>query len=470
MQETSFFQLANTLEDKEWKAFFAFVSGIYSKQKIQIRLLNYLHANRSKKKKWENISAEQAYAETFAHQMETAKQKKKLLNTFSDLYNWLVDYLIWKDIKNDEFIRKIFTAEIYRKRNLNSKSLQILSTTKKWLLKNPILDFWKPLKLMLISHLLTYNAVVNDKRYRITEILDAAKYLDEFYFLAKLRYSASIFSFKNVEKEKTPILLLKEVQKEVTKPAYKTNEHIQLYYWICQLSIERSAEAYDILKERFFNFSFPDKNEGLDVATFLVNHNAHLTRLGHIHSVQDCLKIFQVSLEKSLHIINGEINSTSFQNISNVASFLKDFDWALQFIKEYGPYLPKAERKDVIAISYARVFSEEQECHKALEQLRKISSKVFTIEVVRRLLQIRCFYDLKENKTLIRASCTNMMAYLDRQEKIAPLIILSYKNFLEIMYKLLRAIPKIELLDLISKTEVVTYKSWLKERIAALEE
>lgn len=468
MLKSSFFQLLLTLSDKEIKAFYQFSTGAFFTQKVQLRLLDYILAGWSQKRIVELTEAA-AYQATFQHALQTEKQRKKLFNTLSDLNGWLLDYLVWNEIKKEPTLKAFLQAKVYQKRGLKDKFYKVIEKAKKDCNK-VFFDFWKPLKLMLLGHFYYFNDNTEKKNLAATGMSEMMSYLDDFYFLCKLRYGSELINRENLLAEVNPILFIKEVQQAVKQPKSLEMEHLQLYYWLTRLLEERTDEAFQKVKNYFISIPFLDKLEEQDTLYYLINHATYSVRKGKNEYILISFLLFKIGLEKQLLYNDGAFSRNAFKSIVNIACDLREFDWAEQFIEDYSDNLIAHNAEIDVNVANARVLIGQKDFGPALTLLAQLHSNIFYVERQIRSLQIICLYELKENEELIRTKCTNLMVYLKRSNIANQDTVLSSINFVKVVKKLQRKESKAAILKFLEKEKLLSYRSWVVEWVGRLKE
>jgi len=228
MLNNSFFRLFETLSNTEIKAFYQFSNGVYAKQQIGLRLLNYL-VEAKKKGTAANIDA--AFSATFLQAMQGSNDRKKLSNTFSDLHNWLKNFLMYKELEADDFIKKILFLRVLHRKKLINHFKKTLAQLKKEI-SNNIYDFWHPLKLLMLHHLIYFRSISISNKEITPSLIVLPSLLDEFYMRARLRYETAIINLKSIAAvEDIEIPDLEKTRQHISQSRL-TNPYTNLYYWI----------------------------------------------------------------------------------------------------------------------------------------------------------------------------------------------------------------------------------------------
>lgn len=468
MVKSSFFQLLKTLSNKELKAFYQFSVGVYATQKVQLRLLSFLVESKKGVKNWEDISMESAYQTTFQEKLKTDKQRKKLFNTLSDLNGWLKRYLIVNELEEDDYLKNLLLARVYSKRKLSTNFLKLLTKTANNVL-NSIDDFWKPLKLMRLSHL-SYFGMESTSQIIVTSqsIQKALAYLDQFSIQAKLRYGSELYNRQNILAESTSFTISSQIEDELVNNNFHDNDYIELYYWIMLLVRDRNFEAFEKIESLYFQLTFIDKTEEEEIIGHLNNFQIYLQRIGKPLSYDREMLFYKKALKDKLLLVDGNMTSNAFLNIVFFAIRNKDLDWVEEFIETSKELLIPKEREDVIFIARTRLLMEKKMFGDALIMLSKLSSTLHLLENIRRTYQIICLYELGASKELLLDNCSAFLLFLKRDKLISGTNKEGHINFIQAVQRIVKQESKEEISAFVNTTKPISYKRRLVDWIDRL--
>ena len=461
MLKNSFFQLFETLSSSELTAFHQFSKGVYAKQQVGLRLLAYLI---EEKKKGKIANIESAFSATFLRKMKAGSDRKRLLNIFSDLHNWLKKFLIFKELESDDFTQKLLLLRVLHRKKLINRFRKSLAQLKKELTAN-IYDFWQPLKLLLLHHLVYFRSLSIPAADINPSLIVLPSLLKDFYLRASLRYESALINLKGlfaVQDVEIPDL---GKTRQAIQSFQLANPYTNLYYWISRLTDNGTEEAYQKVKELFLEFPFATKEDEQEILVYLFNFNGKQFRAGKLDKMKDHFKLLKLGLEKGLLMMDGQFTKVNFQNIVSVACYLEEFEFADQFIQEYGKHLHIPNAKELISLSSTRVLIGREQYRPALKMLSKIYMKEYIYDATRRSYQLICLVELKENPLLIKNYCENFLLFNRRNNSQSAQVVAGFKNFVMVVQKIIKGVPKEEILEFINRQEALVYQTWLQEQI-----
>src|SRR4030095_2621030 len=91
---------------------------------------------------------------------------------------------------------------------------------------------------------------------------------------------------------------------------------------------------------------------------------------------------------------------TCMQILGN-ALYLKEFEWARNYIEEYAPRLKPSYQKPTKVLCYAHLYYVQRDYGKVLEYLSKVEFIDTLDKLYVRTLYIRTYFEMKEFETLL---------------------------------------------------------------------
>ncbi len=312
----------------------------------------------------------------------------------------------------------------------------------------------------VILHLLMITAVyrnillVNKKSFKNSEIFvyldEFQKYFDfeNFYekfesqdeelktFVELCRYdillSQDSFNKANLEKMKTLVLKLSDSLND--NLFYTFVSHLNIYYLI---NIEKGDTEYDY--ELFENYKF--------------------------------------MIDKGIYESDNVkfINYSEYRTILAIALKIKKFDWARDFIKEYGNGFQSAHREDYMNYSYAFLNYEMKNYEESLKYSSLISLDQMLLKLDVNILNAMIYYELNYYDSAL-STADSFKRFLKENDVLSLEVKNSHLNFIN-SYK---AIVKFresnsgifelrKLKEEIENFSIVRRKKWLLEKIDELE-
>lgn len=459
MLHSTFFKLLSKLSNKEVLSFHEFGLSVHAKKKIPNRLLAYILSHGVNETAWKNITIEEAYFATFDQEYASDKHRKKVFNTLAELNVWLTNYLVWKEVNQSVIWRQYFLAKIYFERGLFDNFEKSVKQSIKLIQSIPN-SFLRPLFLMLFYHVSYFSSTIIDLN-KSSRLKLAMEQLEQFYLQTKLRYVGELVNRNNLREDNKEFLIPTDLLNKAEGLEYQDNNYIQLYYWIVQLSKNRTGAAYEKVKHYFNLLSFTDKEEEQEILAHLLNFCAYGIRKGDSSYLEESLNLYKEALKANR--LDLHLTEIRFFNIASIACSVKDLDWVDYFIDVYGQKMKTSEGKDIVFLSKVRVFIERKKYEEGLSYLVNIKSKLFYIEKVRRSFQIKCLVELKENPELILNYCSNFLLYLKRDKISSQESKLSFTNYIKVIEKLQRKVSKQDLVDFVDTATSISYRNWVVE-------
>jgi hypothetical protein len=447
---TNIFKAINPSEQEEFRHY---IAHFYPQQKV---ILNTFEQAA-------NAVAENAEKDFLAG----IKNNKKTLNDLSDLKQWLLEFLTVKEVKTNGYDVKILTLEALKKRGLQGAFSDKSKLLSQELSKHESPDIWLNLLKLRLNHAAyfnTENEKLEDHQKHLHKLLTQ---LDSFYFSIKLKYSAELYSRNSILQEDYNVLLLDEIlllidHDEVLNPIIKS-----LYLPLLNLIRDKSEIAFHDLKAFLIKNQTHDAQERLSILLYLLNFTAFQIRQGKTAYQNEYLEVAKIGIQQSLFIAAGNFPTRTFNNIVNTSTFLKEYNWARNFIEKWSVHLVTDDRQIAHSLALARVDFGEKKFSQAIELLQSLEHNrniYFAIDI--KTLLARAHY---EQKTEIRRQnpyCDALELQFRRVKNINEDLRISILNFIKILRFLINDKPKAQILKALNKkNEPVMYYEWLKTKI-----
>jgi hypothetical protein len=395
------------------------------------------------------------------------KNNKKTLNDLSDLKQWLLEFLTVKEVKTNGYDVKILTLEALKKRGLQGAFSDKYKLLSQELSKHESPDIWLNLLKLRLNHAAyfnTENEKLEDHQKHLHKLLTQ---LDSFYFSVKLRYSAELYSRNTILQEDYNVLLLDEIlilieHDEVLNPTIKS-----LYLPLLNLIKDKSEIAFHDLKAFLIKNQTHDAQERLSILLYLLNFTAYQIRQGKTIYQNEYLEVAKIGIQQSLFIAAGNFPTRTFNNIVNTSTFLKEYNWARNFIEKWSIHLVRDDRQIAHNLALARVDFGEKKFQQAIELLQGLEHNrniYFAIDIKTSLA--RAYYEQKIEIRRQNPYCDALELQFRRVKNINEDLRISILNFIKILRFLINDKPKAQILKALNKkNEPVMYYEWLKTKI-----
>lgn len=460
-----FLQLFKKLIPKEQKSFDTYLKGFYSTQKIQLSIFDYVYKVAPDFKDVEWLELDNVFEAVFHKPLQQPKDRKNILNAFSDLTRWLENFLLSKKLEENSFERTYLLQRIYQDFDLTKnysnaieKSYKGIEAKKKQLLE-----------LFLLNELVYFDIDKEADSIPIKHLEDGMEQLNQFYMLKKLKYKNEIASRSKVLNESTKKLnerddLLKLPDSLLTATA--THEIYWLQYQLNSPSgIIKQQQAYEALKKRIYDFSLGDKQLHHISLIYAGNYAAQQFRSGSIQFRDEAFELYKFGLEEDILIINDIFPKEPFLSMVNIACVQEKFDWARDFLETYTKLLPTAFRQDSYHIGRARIYFGQKKYTKAHKFLSRINFRHLKFQIQASLLSILCLVEIKHlNKFQIEIS--KFQGNISNLKGLPLELVNQLIYFTEIAQQFVqRDISKNMLTQKLEQQPTFPYKDWFLEKL-----
>ncbi|MBX2874408.1 MAG: hypothetical protein KTR30_19965, partial [Saprospiraceae bacterium] len=397
--------------------------------------------------------------------------RKRLLNLLADLHQLLKDFLVWQQVKANEFAYDFALLEQYKSRKMDKAFFQFADRLIQKYEGQQENSIWSYLQLMMLYRNKFFHP--NSPKLNPDDPLPqkSLALLNQFYQGARIRLATELLSREKILHSPGVSNAIDEV-----RTAFPPDESplIHLYTQVYQLEKEQSEEVFFALKERFFSvvaeqeLSFDDQ---YFVFLHLINFASAQIKKGKQNFLEEAFSIYHFGLQYPILEQGQYFTPTNFSNIVNLACRLKQFEWARYFIKTYQQHLPLEVRESAARISFAMIHFEEGNFEQTLEELQDISYADTFYDLRARSLRLRCFIELEESAALILHYCRSFEQFIRRNKKIKGDNAQATTNFIQLSKELARQrSTRVQLQQMLATKQPIFFKSWLSKKILAYKE
>jgi len=472
MKETKIFKLYNILDNQEKKALKIWLSNRgYSEELIYLNDCLLKYSNQTEK-------------------MERALKKleeNKLGNLRFQLFNIVEDFLLvnWllkkaENNKKAHIQKKIIQLEYYQAKKLpnNSEHIENLSKIVDFKLKEINSELDKTIeyntdfflyKFMLNTHFyhgLNASILQQGKHYLNKILLN----LDIFYTLTKMSYCNEALLRNKMANEQFDFQDLFWLQSKV--PFLKENSEnplLQLYYQCIQLSTKVNKENLIALTDTILEKAKLLNAEELGVILgFAINYAGFI---GRTTNGEDLIKVkytlHKTGFEKFAFLTNGLLQPQMLVNFAHLCSEVNEPEAILITWEKYQFRIENDFKDSTLSLCMAYEAFAKKEFIKALEHTAKESKREMRIYISRKLLQIRCYYELMDY-ILLEEERNNLMKYIrNNEEALNDIMYYALFNFTQIIRELSKpGATKKLLLKMINQHNFQTVERyWLLNKI-----
>ena len=312
-----------------------------------------------------------------------------------------------------------------------------------------------------------------------TELRECIHNLDQYFILKKLEYGCEAASREVLFSEAYPDWLLERIQ-EGTKelPELESALAVRLYQDLIQLQKQEKNQAlFTQIKTLFINQANAlSPEQRISIYQYLSNYAARRVNTGERQYYAELFDLTKMALRYHIIIEQDRITDATFTNTVVMASVLKEFDWAKQFMNQYQTLLePKVFNSAFhLAMAYWHYHQQNQ-----LEVLSHLRDVYFLPSYGYRVksLRTRSFYELFQQDDSyyepVLAEINSFEQYIRREKTTTTYRKQSYLNLVSYLKKLVRIKnnPKWswekteQLREEIENKQPVFAKHWLLEKV-----
>jgi hypothetical protein len=469
LKESKILDLFRSFSKKERQEAAHFLQSFYGTKRIELSVFAYLDVLRTNFDSLEEeLNLEQVFYLVYDRMAKEAKELVNLQNSCSDLYTYLIKFLVWKEMEDNCFETEVMKLRALKKRNLNKEYLSQIKRISKKKEKEKKRDFWHPLQLLILKDLHYYTTDIDkfDKESNI--VPEAMKLLDEFYSTAKLKYSCELLMRERLLQEENTILLLDEVLDLHNNETEGLNELRALYLKAINVIRGGGQEEYFHLRKEIERELSIENTELFIFVGYLLNYSIGLYRSGDIRGAKQTFDLYNFGMNRELFTLSGYFPENLFASIVSVGCVLGSFLEASNIIKKWGHTLRPEVKDSVIIISEANIsFSKGN-----FEEVILICSVLKTKNPAHKLLcllsETKAYYELrvKYQKRFYR-KCDQFETFLKGNKRLQIAYVTSGLNFINILKLLPQTRDNTELLEQLNSTRLIMAKEWLVEKIGA---
>ncbi len=402
MQKSKLITLLKTFRNDELKSFRDLVSSpFFNKEKVLVKLADYLCVHHTNFDKHE-LDKEKVFLFLYP---DKNYSDGLMRNIISDLLSLAEEFLIIKNLKQDNFRKDILLMNELRGRKLHSHFLKQKEKTTKLAELSPVKDgFYYDKKTELNRLYSAYLKETEDTYLRENRLFQDTSDQITAGFLIKILYyntymltrqsHISNFSFTLNLSDEIDIFFENEGKRFLEIP------YIECYY-SCFKLIQTSDEKYFYMLKDFIknNFDIIDREERKSIQTVMENYCYSKVTEGRVEFVKEQFQLYKQSVEKGTYkgIVNY-ISNIFFISLTATGFEAGEFEWVEKFIREYIHEVKEELRQDTLHFCNALSYYWKKNYGKSLGELSKVSSEEFSFKHNIKSLTLKIYYDLNETE------------------------------------------------------------------------
>lgn len=467
MKKTKFISLARTLNEDEIHAFGKYLKRLHRNDEIAVGLFNYVQKILPGIDDDKKLDIGYAYKKIFNEPLDGIKSNRvKLLNALSDLHLWLKEYLLLEKLKSDSFESRVFWMSILKERGLTAdfaRKAALLQREVEKMPKSTVLDY---LKGMASNYFFYYHFTHDKQKVDIQTLSDCGHDLDLFYAVSRLKIACEMANRQNLMAQPASLEVLTAIIELSRSKTISNHPLFLLYLKVYELiSFQQHIQFKDLEQLLKENCQTLDPEEFHTILGYLHNHIAICIRRGDESYWEMAHSLNRFADENGVFGRSGDVSSSQFNNIVNVACLLKDLDWASSFIKNYQQLLPENIRKEAVALAEAMVLFEAKKYREVVHKLADVMFPDLHHAMRSKSLILRSYYEMADDKFDVEDFCLAFELYLKRHQASRWEPIMATMNFVKIVKKLVRRqASKESIIKDIHAANPIYFKGWLLEK------
>lgn len=475
-------EILKLLKPKEHKRFYKFLLSPFFNDGYNsvfiLKLYEYLRVH-----KFDLDSPQLTKEYIFKHifvDKDPQVHKLDLERLISELMDLLEQYITFEQNPSPQtrWLKELSMAKFYRNHGLAKRFEAAIEAAHKEIDKKHFRDsafFYQ--KFMLAQEEFEFQSSFNTRRDD-ANLLETHRYLDIFYSMLKMKYSAILLlhgSMTEIEASE-PLQFVGTIEHLLKTSDYLTTSIADIYYRIYQLLLDHSDKKAILELEQVIlsNESQIPLDEMKDIQTFYrtfwikryVNHNIP-------DALVDLFNVYEKHLNKGYMYRDGKIFSPTLQTLTNAGLKLKKYDWVKWFLDTHSPerIVGKDDSVEIHNFLLANYYFSISAYSKAEEILKSLKFKDIYYDIQVYFILIKIYYAQKSPLLIDKINALKVKVARSNLPEGKKAFFYNSLNKLSIMQRL-RFIPdkalKMSMLEELHSSKIFCEREWLIEMLEAL--
>ncbi|MFT4761339.1 MAG: hypothetical protein ACI9XO_001168 [Paraglaciecola sp.] len=449
MKNSRLAHILKTFSKKEVREFSKWLdSPAHNQREDVVLLFNFLN-KRDYLYKDKFLLKERVFPEVYPKETyDDAKMRQVIFFLLKQVEN----FLIYRELMEDEVRSKTTLASVYRKRHLDKSCEKTLRIVEDLQEKHP----FRNEQFLRNDYLLQrekYGYLSGFQRTTLN-LQETSEALDATFIADKLRQSCLMLSHQNVFKTEYQIGLLTEILNYVEqKDALKIPAISIYYYGYKTMTDQENDEHFFFLKKEINSHGqiFPEF-EIRNIYLMAINYCIKKMNTGNKLFIREAFELFKTGFNKQFLIENKTISKATFLNVNIIGIQLGEFDWVKNFIQNFQQYLEPRYQENIVNYSFGHFYYEKGDYDKSMGHLMQYEIDDILLNLNSKSMLIKMYYEQEEFdalESLLNSSTT----YLARK-KVIGYHKAGFSNLLKLAKKLLKINPYDKLAKKKLKVEV----------------
>jgi len=326
------------------------------------------------------------------------EDRKVLQQTLHLLYLQTQDFLVWKNIQQDDIQTKRHLMDAFLEKTTYKLVPPILNKSKNKLAATALRDIKYCEDVFSLTEMEFYLTILLGNRNTDTELQHLIETLRQSFFSKSLKYYCSVITYEKILNIKFDCPFLKHIKAHLESGTDRDIPVIHVYYSLLKLLEYEKPEDFYTLKNYLFrhldNFGMTDIRQFFNHMT---NYCIWKIRNGSQEFLQERFEVYQKGIELKCWSAGTYFSEHQFVHIVKTALALNEIDWVQTFFEEHKNLLnPKVQ--DVFVNYYEALLAFElKEYDKVQDYLGQINTADdFVYYVQFKILYIKIFYDIQD--------------------------------------------------------------------------
>lgn len=297
-------------------------------------------------------------------------------------------------------------------------------------------------------------------------------YTDLTYLIDKLRLQSTLLYLESVNTKKYDTSSIEAITGLLKLPQYANHPLIKIHQAANQLTKTQNETVYNELLILLETHSFSITKADLKGFYVIAANFCSLQIQKGAFDFKHLFELYKTMDEKNLLIEANSISVDELKTIVIAGCRIGEFEWTLQMIEKYQPFIVKQVRESVYHFNLGVVAFYQQDYEKALHHFIRVESVNFNYDVNCRVIMMKTHYECdKEYDERTLQIFRSAEKYFNENKQLTPQNKKAYKNFIRTLinvYRIRFGATKMKLVDLktkLEKQEVNSDKKWLMQKI-----
>lgn len=366
-----------------------------------------------------SIPSETADKQAIFHHCDPGKKwnpsKWELLK--SDLLSELEDYLIFKELKENDRTRRQLLIEVYHKRGVEKNLRTQLNRLEKELtfdrksVEHLDQKYW--------AQHARYEYLSDIEHSRETNISTLIESCDIHYFARKLKLCCTALSYRQITLKEYNLPLLEEILGYLQDSEWIKEPIIGGYYHALMSLLHDNPndqpyyfQQKDILTQHHVTMA---KEDLKDLTILAINFAIKMHRRGQADFTQEIFFWYQFGFENEALSHDGKVSPYTYRNAAGVAMRIGQANWALHITKTYKSMLPPKSQEVMFRFNMGRIAYFQGEYEQARDFLWDLEFQDTLLHIACKTILIKIYYHIRE-LTLLDATNDAFNAFVKRKK------------------------------------------------------